>query len=50
MQQQELRRVGRPRFAIEDFKTVGIGGAIVDRRHENLLLGDRIHEIKAVIL
>src|SRR5262245_10667701 len=35
VQQQQLRRVGWPRFTIEDLETVDIGRAISDRHHEN---------------
>src|SRR4029077_7981779 len=35
VQQQQPRRIGRPRFAIEDLETVDIGHAISDRHHEN---------------
>ena len=37
VQQQQLRRVGRPRLAIENLETIDVGRAVPDRRHETLL-------------
>ena len=41
MQQQQLRRIGRSRFAIENLKAIDVGGAISDGRHETLLFLSR---------
>jgi hypothetical protein len=46
VQKQQLRRFGRPRLAIENFKTIDIGRAISDRHDETssvtLLLGKKV--------
>ena len=48
VQQQQLRRFGRPRLAVENFGTIDIGSAISDRHHETLLC-NLTHDIKKVI-
>ena len=43
VQQQQLRRIGWPRFTIEDLETVDIGRAISDNRQHEDLLCNLIH-------
>jgi hypothetical protein len=37
MQQQQLRRIGWPRLAIENIEAIDIGRAVPDMRHQTSL-------------
>jgi hypothetical protein len=37
VQEQQLRRIGWSRLAIENLETIDIGRAVSDRRHQTLL-------------